>query len=167
MNALVNTENLLMWVRDGRVVTVDVRKEGQGYVAEWWISGNFEGDLHVMGVMKFPIYGDSEEDARQRAGFLLDDVLYIGQVFYGGDGLVGSITPDRSKRAGLAVMHLAGHWKEVSTGLSVAERTAKEYKFLRQFGVSNVAQIIRDVEGVESIRTVHERIFLAKQKKLI
>ena len=96
MNALVNTENLLMWVRDGRVVTVDVRKEGQGYVAEWWISGNFEGDLHVMGVMKFPIYGDSEDDARQRAGFLLDDVLYIGQVFYGGDGLVGSITPDRS-----------------------------------------------------------------------
>lgn len=167
MSNVFNTDDLLMWVQNGRVVTADVHKESDGYVCEWWVSGNFEGSLHVMGTMRFPILGETEDEARRRCGFLLEDVLYISQVFYGGEGLIGKVIPDRDKRTKLAIMHLAGHWKEVSAGLSVLERTAEEYKFLRQFGISNVAQVIREVEGVESIRTVHERIFLAKQKKLI
>ena len=170
MSSVVNPDdmkNLLMWVRDGKVATADVRKEGNGYVSEWWLSGNFEGSLQVMGVMRFPIHGADEVEARQRTGFLLDDVMYIGQVFYGGDGVVGSFSMGQSKRAALAMMHLSGHWKDMSLGLSVVERTAEEYKFLKQFGISNVAQIIADIEGISSVRTVHERIFLAKKKKLI
>lgn len=167
MTYLFNTNDLLMWVRDGKVVTADVRKEGDGYICEWWLSGNFGGSLQVMGVMRFPIHGENETEARQRAGFLLDDVFYIGQMFYGGEGVVGSIIPEKEKRVGLAMMHLAGHWKDMSFGLSVIERTAEEYKFLKQFGISNIAQVIANIEGISSIRTIHERIFLAKQKKLI
>jgi hypothetical protein len=65
------------------------------------------------------------------------------------------------------MMHLAGHWKDMSIGLTVLERTAEEYLFLKQFGISNVAQTIASIEGVSSVRTIHERIFLAKQKRLI
>ena len=167
MSTSIDTDKLLMWVQDDKVVTADVRKEGAGYSCEWWVSGNFGGSLQVMGVMNFPIYGDNEVEARQRAGFLLEDVLYIAKTFYGGDGVVGNIVPDSKKRVALAMMHLAGHWKDMSAGLSVVERTAEEYLFLKQFGISNVAQIIANIEGISSVRTVHERIFLAKQKKLI
>jgi hypothetical protein len=120
-----------------------------------------------MAVMNFPIYGLNEDEARQRAGFLLEDVLYIAKTFYGGDGEVGNIIPNSKKRISLAMMHLAGHWRDMSIGLSTIERTAEEYKFLKQFGISNVAQIIANLEGVASVRTIHERIFLAKQKKFI
>ena len=167
MRTDIDTDKLLMWIKDGRVVTADVRKEGDGYSCEWWVSGNFGGALQVMGVMNFPIYGLSEDEARQRAGFLLDDVLYIAKTFYGGEGVVGNIIPDSKKRIALAMMHLAGHWEAMSLGLSTIERTAEEYKFLKQFGISNVAQIIAHLEGVVSVRTIHERIFLAKQKKFI
>lgn len=167
MSTSIDTDKLLMWVNDGRVVTADVRKEGDGYSCEWWVSGNFHGSLQVMAVMNFPIYGNNEVEARQRAGFLLEDVLYIAKTFYGGDGEVGNIIPDSKKRVALAMMHLAGHWKDMSVGLSTIERTAEEYKFLKQFGISNVAQIIANLEGVSSVRTIHERIFLAKQKKFI
>jgi hypothetical protein len=167
MRTDIDTDKLLMWIKDGRVVTADVRKEGDGYSCEWWVSGNFGGSLQVLGVMNFPIYGSDETEARQRAGFLLDDVLYIAKTFYGGEGVVGNIIPDPKKRIGLAMMHLAGHWEAMSLGLSIVERTAEEYKFLKQFGISNVAQIIAHLEGVQSVRTIHERIFLAKQKKFI
>lgn len=167
MNTSIDTDKLLMWAKDGRVVTADVRKEGNGYSCEWWVSGNFMGSLQVMAVMNFPIYGLNEDEARQRAGFLLEDVLYIAKTFYGGDGEVGNIIPDSKKRVALAMMHLAGHWRDMSIGLSTIERTAEEYKFLKQFGISNVAQIIANLEGVSSVRTIHERIFLAKQKKFI
>jgi len=167
MKTAIDTDNLLMWVSDGRVVTADVRKEGDGYACEWWVSGNFMGSLQVMAVMNFPIYGNNEIEARQRAGFLLEDVLYIAKTFYGGDGVVGNIIPDSKKRTALAMMHLAGHWKDMSIGLTVLERTAEEYLFLKQFGISNVAQTIASIEGVSSVRTIHERIFLAKQKRLI
>jgi hypothetical protein len=99
--------------------------------------------------MNFPIYGSDEAEARQRAGFLLDDVLYIAKTFYGGEGVVGNIIPDSKKRIALAMMHLAGHWEAMSLGLSTIERTAEEYKFLKQFGISNVAQIIAHLEGVQ------------------
>jgi hypothetical protein len=167
MNTSIDTDKLLMWANDGRVVTADVRKEGDGYSCEWWVSGNFGGSLQVMAVMNFPIYGLNEDEARQRAGFLLEDVLYIAKTFYGGDGEVGNIIPNSKKRVALAMMHLAGHWRDMSVGLSTIERTAEEYKFLKQFGISNVAQIIANLEGVASVRTIHERIFLAKQKKFI
>jgi len=167
MTTSIDTDKLLMWAHDGRVVTADVRKEGDGFACEWWVSGNFMGSLQVMAVMNFPIYGNNEGEARQRAGFLLEDVLYIAKTFYGGDGEVGNIIPDSKKRVALAMMHLAGHWRDMSVGLSVIERTAEEYKFLKQFGISNVAQIIANLEWISSVRTIHERIFLAKQKKLI
>jgi hypothetical protein len=170
MTTVIDPDKLLMWVVDDHVVTADVRKEGGGYTCEWWVSSNFGSALQVVGVFNFPVHGETEEQAKQRVNFLLDDVIYIAKTFYGGDGNV-IIPVDRDggkkKRETLAMMHLAGHWKNMSAGLGIIERTGEEYKFLKQFKVSNVAQVIASIEGVKSVRTVHERIFLAKQKGYI
>lgn len=169
MKSRINVENLLMWKFEDHglvVMTAEIKKERDGFVSTWVVSSNYGGTLQVQSIFECPIYGATEQDARQRAGFIKDDVVKLLKKVFDGSGSV-MLRGSKSDKEVIALMHLAGHWEKMSSGLGVIERTAVVYKFLKQFGVSNVAQVITELEGVKSVRTVHERIFLAKQKRFI
>lgn len=145
------------WVHKNCVVTVHLVGTDSGYASEWWISSNFGGNLQVIGNYNFPIYGYSAEEALRKAAFHVETLCTFAMSSYGGEGTI-SVKPSPSSRINQAVTHLALHKSSGAfEGMTLLERTRAMYDLGRQFGVSKVAVMIANFEGV-NVRTIHERL---------
>ena len=147
---------MLIYRSGDYIVTGEVFKSGPGYSLELWVSGNFEGELRMMGTFSCPIYGDTLADARNRFNYLLDDLFAFILRAFGGDGVIHK-TPAEDKKTAIAVAHLMFYIDAISS-LPALDRTLAMYSFLTQLKVKDVAVLIAEIENVKSVRTIHDRI---------
>jgi hypothetical protein len=164
MNTLNKPELLLSWGSIDHCVSVHGSFDGKGYSSEWWISSKFAYDLQVVGNFNFPIYGATLEEVKQRARFILDDILMFTYKTYGGDGNIANWQlPVPSRREEIAKIHVRSHITLLPKYYAnLLERTAMIVKLLEQFGVADVAKVLTDIEELDSVRTAHDRIARAR-----
>lgn len=146
--------------------TVDIRRSGDGWVSEWWISRNLRENvgIELLGRFIIPVWGDDEEQAKHRCGFIYEDVMNLARDLSGGYGAVGSggdvVNARRHCKAHLQV------WNDLIHA-SKTEKTAEMYLFAMSFEVNNPAALIAEVEVLRSVRTVHDRLAHARRLGLL
>jgi hypothetical protein len=75
------------------------------------------------------------------------------------------LTPEDRSR--LAEFHIRGHLKHISEdSLNLLEKTARDYRFLLEFGVTNPSVLLAGIYKVQ-VKTVHQRLYLARSQGLI
>lgn len=142
--------------------TVEVKESGDGWVSEWWVSRNLSGDLGVqlLGYFRIPVFGETQEDAKRRLGFIYEDVVNFARDIAGGFGSVGAGNDISTAR-----LHCKSHlqvWRDIVPSYNKTETTAMLYSLAVDFGVNNPAALIAEVEVV-GVRAVHERLAYARR----
>jgi hypothetical protein len=146
--------------------TVDVIDKGDGWVSTWLISRNLRNNLGVelLGRFVFPVWGETKVDAVRRTGFIYESVVNFAAEVSGGEGLVGNGGDVVSARR-----HCKAHlqyWQDIVGGTKTS-RTADLYLLAIAFGVNNPAALIAEVEVLDSVRTVHDRLAHARRIGLL
>lgn len=147
--------------------TVELKESGEGWVSEWWVSRNLMGDLGVqlLGCLRLPVFGDTEEDAERRIGFIYEDVMGFARDIAGGYGSVGAGNDVKNSR-----IHCKSHlqvWSDIGMhSYNKTALTASLYSLAIDFGVNNPAALIAEVEAV-GVRAIHERIAYARRIGLL
>lgn len=146
--------------------TVDVRRCGEGWTSEWWISRNLGDQLGVklLGRFIIPVWGEDKDEAVRRCGFIYEDVMTLAKDVSGGDGGVGN-----GGDVATARLHCKAHlqvWSDLLVGTRTT-RTADMYLFALAFEVNNPAALIAEVEVLDSVRTVHDRLAYARRLGLL
>lgn len=142
--------------------TVDVVDRGDGWVSEWWVSRNLRNNLGVelLGRFFIPVWGEFKEDAVRRTGFIYESVVNFAAEVGGGEGQIGNggdvVNARRHCKAHLQV------WLDVIGGTKTS-RTVDLYLLAVAFGVNNPAALIAEVEVLDSVRTVHDRLNHARR----
>lgn len=146
--------------------TVEVVKSGEGWITEWWVSRKFEEDLGVtvIGYFRLPMFGETKDDVRRRIGFVYEDIVNLARDISGGVGSVGANGDVKRARAH-AKAHLQ-YWLDMGIGLTKTERTASMYSLALDFGLSDPAALIAEVEVV-GVRAIHERLAYARRTELL
>lgn len=155
----------LLEFRNGRsYATVRVQKLDNGLSSEWWVSSMSGEDLQLGGSVSIPLFGETLEDGERRCRLIADEVMDFMSWAGGGEAGVGG-SADEYRRA-----HCKYHLSEWSSEMFVGSRTAKTadlYLLATQFNINNPAALIAQVEGLSSVRTVHERLAHARRIGLL
>ena len=146
---------------DSFFATVEIIKTDGGYSTEWWVSGNFDGELLVVGSLCVPVWGETLEDASKKVVHLRKVVLDLILSVYDGGAKVHS-TPAKSLKFEIARRHITYY---VDSGLFVGakDRFVAAYSLAQQFRVKEIAQLLSDILNV-NVRTVHDWIYQARQR---
>jgi len=143
-------------------ITIELEKFDGEWRSDWWFSRKFGTEflVSVVGQLRVPIFGATEEEARRRIGLLIagDDVPEFIIWASGGGG--GPLLGGNSK---IAFRHLA-HWLVVgkAEGYNKTETTAGLYALAVEFGLNNPALLVAQADGVRA-RAVHERVAYARK----
>lgn len=155
----------LLEFRDERsYASVRIQKLDNGLSSEWWVSSNSGEDLQLGGCVSIPLFGETVEDGERRCRLIADEVLEFMSWAGGGEAGVGG-SADEYRRA-----HCRNHLAEWSERMYSGSRTAKTadlYLLATQFNINNPAALIASVEGLQSVRTVHERLAHARRVGLL
>ena len=151
------------FMRSPLYATVELKNTGDGFVSEWWISRNEPGsyELQVLGYLRLPVFGETEEAATRRIGFIYGNIFELLEAVIGGVADTGAGGDVVSARR-----HCKAHlqwWSDVITPGSRTEHTASLYSLAVEFGVNNPAALIAEVQVLPSVRTVHDRIAYARR----
>lgn len=134
-----------------------------GVVSEWWASKLYNGELYVAAHLVIPVYGTTPQVAQRRVAMIAPEIDQFVSSVSGGLGSGGSASP-------CALDHAMAHLNHYYPGLEsqeLLERTAVLYSLLSEFRIPKPAKVIAAREGVESVRTIHDRIARARGKGLI
>lgn len=75
------------------------------------------------------------------------------------------LSPEDKSR--LAEFHLRGHLNHMGEdSLNLLNKTARDYKFLMEFGVTNPSVLLAGIYRVQA-KTIHQRLYLARSQGLI
>lgn len=151
------------FMRNPLYATVELKNTGDGFVSEWWVSRNEPGsyELQVLGYLRLPVFGETEEAATRRIGFIYGNIFELLETVSGGVADTGSAGDVASARK-----HCKSHlqwWSDVIAPGSRTEHTASLYSLAVEFGVNNPAALIAEVQVLPSVRTVHDRIAYARR----
>jgi hypothetical protein len=140
--------------------TVEIIKTDGGYSTEWWISGNFDGELRIVGSLCVPVWGETLEDVRKKVVHLRGTVLDLILNVFDGGAKVHAV-PEKSLKFEIALRHIT-HYTDSGSFVGVKERFAAAYSLAEQFRVKQIAVLISEVLNV-NVRTVHDWIYQARQ----
>jgi hypothetical protein len=137
-----------------------------GVSSEWVVSSKSGTYLQVMSVCYVPV-GSPNATTAVASKPLFDwvsDTLttFVGQT-YGGL----SVPLVRPIHKGHVAHHLTRHLPWMDRELSLLEKTASQYTLAKQLGGGAPGVLIASVEGLESVRTAHDRIARAKEAGLL
>jgi hypothetical protein len=155
----------LLQFRDGRgYATVQLHKTDTGIDSEWWVSHNSSIDIQVCGYFRIPLFGADLDEGARRAKFIAKEVIEFASYASGGGAGVGGAS-DEDRRAHCR-QHLLDQ-SEYLAAMTVTEKTATLYRLATQFNINNPAALIASVEGLSSVRTVHDRLAHARRLGLL
>lgn len=143
-------------------LSVSVFESGDGYTSDWWVSTKVSDFLRVVGHLSIPVYGANRERAFNAARNLAPQVAGFIESSWDGSGHVldRPIHPEHVKA------HMESHDSHISS-YSEFEKTIMLYGLLSEFRVHNPAVVLKEHLGVNSVRTVHDRIARARREGLI
>lgn len=147
--------------------TVEVVEGGDGWVSTWTVSrkpGGDLGEVSLIGYVSLPVWGEEKENAVRRLDFVYEDVVNFLDSTAGGTSSLGAGTSIVNARKH-AKAHLQ-YWSDMDAVLSKTEHTAAMYSLALDFGVSDPAALIAEIEVV-GVRTIHERIAYARRIGLL
>lgn len=146
--------------------TVNIIKLDSGLTSEWWVSHNLGHDIRLSGTLNIPLIGATLEDGHKRAGFIATEIMeFVSYVGAAGEAGIGG-TANSARRAHCRD-HLHTQMNALTPGLNATEKTVALYQFAKQFNVSNPAALIAQVEGLDTVRTVHDRLAYARRIGLL
>lgn len=146
--------------------TVRVQKLDSGYSTEWWVSRRYGEEIQVKGCAQIPVYAESAGDVERRCRLIANEVMDF--VAWAGTGVAGVPGQSDEYRRAHAKYHLAEHMDHLDAlGFNLTERTAMLYMFALQFNINNPAALIASVEGLSSVRTIHDRLAHARRLGLL
>jgi hypothetical protein len=146
---------------DSFFATVEIIKTDGGYSTEWWVSGNFEEELLVVGSLCVPVWGETLEDASKKVVHLRGTVLDLILNVYDGSAKIHS-TPEKNLKLEIARRHIT-HYVDSGSFISAKDRFVAAYSLAQQFRVKEVAQLIADILNM-NVRTIHDWIYQARQR---
>lgn len=145
---------------DSFFATVEIIKTDGGYSTEWWISGNFDGELRVVGSLCVPVWGETLEDARKKVVHLRGTVLDLILNVFDGGAKVHAV-PEKSLKFEIARRHIT-YYVDFGGFLVAKDRFSAAYSLAVQFRVKEIAVLLSDILNV-NVRTVHDWIYQARQ----
>jgi len=149
--------DLLAFTHLDTFATVRIFKLDQGLVTEWWVSHNLNGNLHVVGHFMIPTLGFHVEDAEKRCALIAQDLMEFAS--WAGNGEAGIPGTSDEYRRAHCLKHILKHQEGVGVGVETkAHKTVALYRLAVEFNINNPASLIAQAEGLESARTVHERL---------
>lgn len=139
------------------VVSQELVKSGNGYSVEWWFSTQIYQSITLLGTMALPIYGETEQDAKSRASFLIADAINFIVRGTGGTGILHT-KPRTEAVADIGRAHLIAH-RELGISGTLSEVALIEYRFLtEELGYKSApAIILAELSGVP-VSTIKKRI---------
>ncbi|MGL4998178.1 MAG: hypothetical protein ACRC5T_04355 [Cetobacterium sp.] len=146
--------------------TVDIQKLDLGLSSEWWVSHNLGHDIRLSGSLRIPLMGLDVLDGERRAGFIAGEVMEAVS-YFGAHGDAGVGGPADVRRRAHCRDHLAYQIDGLDPRMTATDRTAALYRFAIQFNVTNPAALIAQIEGLDSVRTVHDRLAYARKIGLL
>jgi hypothetical protein len=155
---------LLEYRNERSYASVRIQKLDAGLSSEWWVSSMSGEDLQLGGSISIPLFGETLEDGERRCRLIAEEVMEFMSWAGGGEAGVGG-SADEYRRAHCR-NHLA-EWSEALYVSSVTAKTADLYLLATQFNINNPAALIAQVEGLSSVRTVHERLAHARRIGLL
>ena len=153
---------LMEYTKGRDYASIRLVKTPTGWSSEWVVSRNFGDYIQVQGLFYIPIFGEELQDAERRCRLMADEVLDFASWAAGGEAGV-PINGDEYRRAHCR-NHLFAHRNNLGEGhQTITERTAILYRLALQFNINNPAALIAGVEGLPSVRTVHDRLAHARR----
>lgn len=149
----------------GVYATVRIQKLDSGYVSEWWVSRSFEDNLQLCGSLSVALIAETLEDAERVCGLMADEVMDF--MVWAGQGPAGVGGSADEYRRAHCKYHLTEQADFLPGYMSITARTATLYLFATQFNINNPAALIAQVEGIKSVRTIHERVAYARKQGLL
>lgn len=147
--------------------TVRVLKLDNGLSTEWWISHNLGENIHVVAQMFIPVLGFDVSDAERRCALIAEDVMEFAS--WAGNGEAGVPgTSDDSRRAH-CLAHLQEHLErlELSGMETKVNKTVALYRLAVEFNINNPGALIAQAEGIETVKTIHERLNYGRRLGLL
>lgn len=155
----------LLEFRNGRdYATVRVQKLDSGWSSEWWVSHNSSEDIRVSACLSIPLFGDTKADAERRCRLIANEVMEFAS--WAGGGIAGVAGPSDEYRRAHCKYHLIEQ-RDFLPAMTLTEQTAVLYMFALQFNINNPAALIAGVEGISSVRTIHDRLAHARRTGLL
>lgn len=153
---------LLSFKVDEYVATVSLEVSSGGAISDWWVSVSNGRYLRVIAHLNLIIHGGTVPEARRRAMLLAPSVIEFVSTTWGGE-----LSPDdKLKDSRHAGLHMALH-EDALDGISDFAKTVSLYELLGGFKLQNPAVIIAEHLGLNSVRTVHDRIARARKDGLL
>jgi len=159
----VDTNEILEFSLGEMLATVELNQSNTGWTSEWWVSRLNTETAQAAGFLVIPVFGGSREVALRRVSHISTDVLELIEQASGGVAPAVS-SGDRTK-------HIAHHL-EAFIGLldpegEVVTNTALMYEFLETFQTPAPAKLIAEVLGMDSVRTIQDRLDRARDRGLL
>lgn len=134
------------------------------YVSVWWVSRWYGGgsQVQVAASVTLPVYGENLHTAQGILKHMVEDVARLA-TYSGGMGSAADWERPESD-------HIEAHleyYMSQSSGLSMLGRTAFLYGILKEFRAYNPGHVLSKIEGVTSVRTIHDRIARARDEGLL
>ena len=144
--------------------SIRLLKTATGWASEWIVSRNYGDYIRVLGLFEIPVFGEEYLDAERRCRLMADEVLDFAS--WAGGVESGLLSAGDEYRRAHCRNHLFTHVEGLGR-MSVTERTAVLYTFALQFNINNPAALIASVEGLSSVRTIHDRLAHARRIGLL
>jgi uncharacterized membrane protein YsdA (DUF1294 family) len=157
MTTLSTPTNVLTARHGGTFASINLVKKGDGWCSQWWVSQSQTYSVQGIAYLEIPVFGFEINEAQRRVNFIAEQVLGSIDLLYGGQGTIATAAPKEHLQE-----HLAFHSRNFR-GFNKTERTVILYDFLKQFGDRQPAVSLRDFEGLDSARTIHDRISESKK----
>lgn len=144
--------------------TVSYTVTGRGASTEWWFSTLAGDRISLIGHGDLSLYGYTDVGVERRIAAIAKDLVDVASSVWGGTFLYAGAVRETTEAHARAHMDI---WEDDLSWTSEFGRTIAFYELLAQFKLTNPAVIIASQLGVESVRTVHDRIARARKDGLL
>lgn len=145
------------------LATVELTQSSTGWTSEWWVSRLNTETAQAAGFLVIPVFGVTREVALRRVSHISTDILELIEQASGGSAPAVPVG-DRS-------IHISHHLEAFIDLLDpdeeVVANTARMYEFLETFQTPAPAKLITEVLGLDSVRTVQDRLDRARDRGLL
>lgn len=159
-------ENIISRSIDEFVVSAAFGEYAGGVSSEWVVSASASLDIQVVLVWYMPVGALSAESATANIKMfesMSDKLVGFVRSTYGGVSSPLVVPVHKGHAVQHAILHLPWMLEE----LSLLERTAAQYVLFKQLGGGSPGVLIAEVEGLDSVRTAHDRVSRAREAGLL
>lgn len=159
----IDTNEILEFSLGEMLATVELSQSTTGWTSEWWVSRLNSATAQAAGYLVIPVFGATREVALRRVGHIATDILELVEQASGG---MAPAAPMGDKSDHIS-HHLEAFIELLDPEEEVVVSTARMYEFLETFQTPAPAKLIAEALGLESVRTIQDRLDRARDRGLL